>query len=63
MIGSRIKLTKIPSGAMAITAVKLLAPGFIVQNMIVMAGVPVIVKTVMENFVPRPLTDSFALSF
>ncbi|MBN9602065.1 MAG: competence/damage-inducible protein A [Afipia felis] len=63
MIGSRIKLAKIPSGAMPITAAKLLAPGFIVQNMIVMAGVPVIAKTVMESFVPRPSTDGFALSF
>lgn len=54
-VGSRIKMAQIPRGGVPIVIPKLLAPGFTIQNMIVMAGVPKIVATIMADVVPQLL--------
>ena len=50
---ARMRMTRIPDGAELIQSATILAPGFWIGNVIVMAGVPSIMQAMMDNVAPK----------
>ena len=63
---ARLRMARIPDGAELIQSATILAPGFKIGNVIVMAGVPSIMQAMMDIVAPklksgvRMLSESFA---
>lgn len=50
---ARLRMTRIPDGAELIQSATILAPGFMIGNVIVMAGVPSIMQAMMDIVAPK----------
>ncbi|HEY8596319.1 MAG TPA: molybdopterin-binding protein [Devosiaceae bacterium] len=50
---ARLRMARIPEGAELVTNAVSAAPGFWIGNVIVMAGVPVIMRAMLESVAPR----------
>ena len=50
---ARLRMTRIPDGAELIQSATILAPGFMIGNVIVMAGVPSIMQAMMDIVSPK----------
>jgi len=50
---ARLRMARIPDGAELITSATILAPGFRIGNVIVMAGVPSIMQAMMDIVAPK----------
>jgi molybdenum cofactor synthesis domain-containing protein len=50
---ARLRMTRIPDGAELIQSATILAPGFKIDNVIVMAGVPSIMQAMMDIIAPK----------
>jgi molybdenum cofactor synthesis domain-containing protein len=59
---ARLRMARIPQGADLIQNPISKAPGFMLENVIVMAGVPAIMQAMLENVVPRLATGIKLLS-
>ena len=55
---ARLRMARIPHGAALIDNPISRAPGFMIQNIIVMAGVPSIMQAMFENVLPRLKTGA-----
>ncbi|TAK49364.1 MAG: competence/damage-inducible protein A [Xanthobacteraceae bacterium] len=59
---SRLRMTRIPAGATLIESETVLAPGFQIGNVIVMAGIPSVMQAMLDIVAPRLATGSRMLS-
>jgi molybdenum cofactor synthesis domain-containing protein len=59
---ARRRMARIPHGASLITNKISKAPGFWIENVIVMAGVPAIMQAMLEEVIPRLLTGAKMVS-
>lgn len=59
---ARLRMTRIPQGADLVTNKISLAPGFWIDNVIVMAGVPVIMQAMLDEVGPKLKTGKQMLS-
>jgi molybdenum cofactor synthesis domain-containing protein len=50
---ARLRMTRIPDGAELIQSATILAPGFKIDNVVVMAGVPSIMQAMMDIVAPK----------
>jgi molybdenum cofactor synthesis domain-containing protein len=50
---ARLRMARIPDGAELIQSATILAPGFMIGNVIVMAGVPTIMQAMMDIVAPK----------
>jgi len=50
---ARLRMARIPDGAELIQSATILAPGFKIENVIVMAGVPTIMQAMMDIVAPK----------
>lgn len=50
---ARLRMTRIPDGASLIQSATILAPGFVLGNVVVMAGVPSIMQAMMDIVAPQ----------
>src|SRR5260370_22048120 len=53
---ARLRMARIPDGAELIQSATILAPGFKIGNVIVMAGVPSIMQAMMDIVAAKPKT-------
>ncbi|HWV96237.1 MAG TPA: molybdopterin-binding protein [Xanthobacteraceae bacterium] len=59
---ARLRMARIPDGAELIQSATILAPGFMIGNVIVMAGVPSIMQAMMDIVAPKLKTGVRMLS-
>jgi molybdenum cofactor synthesis domain-containing protein len=59
---ARLRMTRIPDGAELIDSATILAPGFRIGNVIVMAGVPTIMQAMMDIIAPKLKSGARMLS-
>jgi molybdenum cofactor synthesis domain-containing protein len=59
---SRLRMARIPEGADLIANAVSIAPGFMLGNVIVMAGVPAIMEAMLNDVTPRLRTGAHMLS-
>lgn len=59
---ARLRMARLPEGSVLIEAEKSIAPGFMIGNVIVMAGVPDIMKVMLDTISPRLKTGTRLLS-
>ncbi len=59
---ARLRMARIPDGAELIQSATILAPGFMIGNVIVMAGVPSIMQAMMDIVAPKLKTGERMLS-
>jgi molybdenum cofactor synthesis domain-containing protein len=59
---ARLRMTRIPDGAELIDSATILAPGFRIGNVIVMAGVPTIMQAMMDIISPKLKSGARMLS-
>jgi molybdenum cofactor synthesis domain-containing protein len=59
---SRLRMTRIPDGAELIESATVLAPGFQIGNVIVMAGIPSVMQAMLDIVAPRLRTGVRMLS-
>jgi molybdenum cofactor synthesis domain-containing protein len=59
---ARLRMTRIPDGAELIQSATILAPGFKIGNVIVMAGVPAIMQAMMDIIAPTLQSGTRMLS-
>lgn len=59
---ARLRMTRIPDGAELIDSATILAPGFKIGNVIVMAGVPSIMQAMMDIVAPKLKSGARMLS-
>ncbi|RTL49145.1 MAG: competence/damage-inducible protein A [Bradyrhizobiaceae bacterium] len=59
---ARLRMTRVPDGAELIDSATILAPGFKIGNVIVMAGVPSIMQAMMDIIAPKLKTGARMLS-
>ncbi len=59
---ARLRMTRIPDGAELIDSATILAPGFKIGNVIVMAGVPTIMQAMMDIISPKLKSGARMLS-
>lgn len=59
---ARMRMTRIPAGAALVPNKVSAAPGFIIGNVIVMAGVPAIMQAMLEAVTPRLRTGARMMS-
>ena len=59
---ARLRMARIPDGAELIQSATILAPGFMIGNVIVMAGVPSIMQAMMDIVAPRLQSGTRMLS-
>lgn len=59
---ARLRMARVPAGAELISNDKILAPGFMIGNVIVMAGVPAIMQGMLDIVAPRLKTGIRMLS-
>jgi molybdenum cofactor synthesis domain-containing protein len=50
---ARLRMTRVPDGASLVESATILAPGFWIENVIVMAGVPSIMQAMMDIVAPK----------
>ena len=50
---ARLRMTRVPEGASLVESATILAPGFWIENVIVMAGVPSIMQAMMDIVAPK----------
>ena len=55
---ARLRMARIPDGAELIQSATILAPGFWIGNVIVMAGVPVVMQTMLDRVAPKLATGA-----
>jgi molybdenum cofactor synthesis domain-containing protein len=59
---ARLRMARIPAGAELIANTVSFAPGFVLDNVIVMAGVPAIMQAMLDEVTPRLRTGARMLS-
>ena len=59
---ARLRMARIPDGAELIQSATILAPGFKIGNVIVMAGVPAVMQVMLDSVLPRLRTGKKMLS-
>lgn len=59
---ARLRMARLPEGSELVEAQTSIAPGFIIGNVIVMAGIPDIMKVMLDTVTPRLKTGARMLS-
>lgn len=59
---ARLRMARLPQGSELVEAQTSIAPGFIIANVIVMAGIPDIMKVMLDTVTPRLKTGARMLS-